>query len=191
MDWKSLTSKLDPFIAKMDPYMKKLDPLVDKAKEMGVKTLDFTQRQMQSTPLVLKTQAELDALRSAKRLIVITYDQADVSSREVLLRAPVWATKAWSDAAELRFVEKSASPDIVSSLGVTTPVDMRVWYTGEETFRGSEVPAILGWWKTRCYDGKTETVDSPSQAREDTKKQEKIENLETEKPELVDPLAGK
>lgn len=184
MDWKSLTSKLDPFITKMDPYMKKLDPLMDKAKEMGVKTLDFTQRQMQSTPLVLKTQAELDALRSAKRLIVIVYDQADASSREVLLRAPVWATKAWSDAAELRFVEKSASPDIVSSLGVTTPVDMRVWYIGEETFRGNEVAAILEWWKTRCYDGKEKVTDNAQVVEKDQKK-------DTPKTDVPDPLEGK
>ena len=180
MDWKSLTSKLDPLISKMDPYMKKLDPLVGKAKEIGVKTLDFTQRQMQSTPLVLKTQTELDALRSAKRLIVIVYDQSDASSRELLLRAPVWATKAWSDAAELRWVEKSTSPDIVSSLGVTTPVDMRVWYIGEETFHGSDVTAILEWWKTRCYDGK------PTDNGE-----LKMDNVEQQEIQQKDPLAGK
>ena len=156
MDWKSLTSKFDPFIAKMDPYVKKLDPLMDKAKEMGLKTLDFTQRQIQSTPIVLKTQSELDTLRTIKRLIVITYDQSDASSHEILLRSPVWVTKAWSDAAELRFVERSASPDIVSSLGVTTPLDMRVWYIGTETFHANDIGPILEWWKTRCYDGKSE-----------------------------------
>ncbi len=170
MDWKSLTSKLDPLFAKMDPYMKTLDPLVDKAKEMGVKTLDFTQRQMQSTSIVLKTQAELDALRSSKRLIVIVYDQSDALSREVLLRAPVWATKAWSDAAELRWVEKSASPDIVSSLGVTTAVDMRVWYIGTETFHATEVLSILEWWKNRCYDRNESITDSSQVIEKDQKK---------------------
>lgn len=148
MDWKSLTSKLDPLKAKFDPF-------IEKAKDAGIKTLDFTQRQMQNTPLVLKTEKDLDALRDKKRLIVITYDQADPLSREILLRAPVWATRAWSDAAELRFIEKSASPDIVSSLGITTPVDMHVWYIGELTAHLTDTSAIVEWWKTRCYDGKT------------------------------------
>lgn len=151
MDWKSLTSKMNPLLEKVQPYIKKLDPLVDKTKEMGIKTLDFTQRQLQSTPIVLKTLAELDALRTHKRLIVICYDEKDPISREILLHYPVWATKAWSDAADLRFVEITASPDIVSSLGVATAVDMRVWYIGEETFHATEVTDIIGWWKMRNY----------------------------------------
>lgn len=151
MDWKSLTSKMNPLFEKVQPYIKKLDPLVDKTKEMGIKTLDFTQRQLQSTPIVLKTLSELDALRTSKRLIVICYDEKDPLSREILLRSLVWATKAWSDATELRFVETSASPDIISSLGVTTAVDMRVWYIGEETFHCTDVEPILKWWQTRNY----------------------------------------
>ena len=186
MDWKSLTSKLDPLKAKLAPYTKKLDPFVEKAKEMGVKTLDFTQRQMQNTPLVLKTQKELDDVRSAKRLIVITYDQSDVSSRELLLRAPVWATRAWSDATELRWVERSASPDIVSSLGVTTPVDMHVWYMSQETFHGKDVESILAWWKTRCYDGKSMNNEELIMHNDKPSKP-------TQEPEKTtsDPLAGK
>jgi hypothetical protein len=41
MNWNSLTSKLDPYF--------------DKAKEAGYKALDFTQKQLQNTPIVLKT----------------------------------------------------------------------------------------------------------------------------------------
>lgn len=173
MDWKSLTSKLDPLKAK-------LDPLIEKAKDAGIKTLDFTQRQMQNTPLVLKTEKDLDTLRDKKRLIVITYDQADPLSREILLRAPVWATRAWSDAAELRFVEKSTSPDIVSSLGVTTPVDMHVWYIGQLTAHITDVPTIVEWWKTRCYDGKP--IDNWKLI---------MDNVEQQETNQKDPLAVK
>lgn len=188
MDWKSLTSKMNPLLEKVQPYIKKLDPLVDKTKEMGVKTLDFTQKQLQNTPIVLKTLAEFDAIRTSKRLIVICYDEKDPLSREILLRSLVWATKAWSDAAELRFVEKSASPDIISSLGVVTAVDMRVWYIGEETFHASEVSSILEWWKTRNYiatenwEQKNNNLDS---------QWEKTPEVKIEKPEIFDPLAGK
>jgi len=153
MDWKSLAAKLDPYIQKMDPLVKKLDPYVDKAKDAGFKALDFTQKQLQNTPLVLKNQGELDTLRTSKRAILIAYDESDELAREVLLRSPVWSTWAWSDAAELRFVEVGSTPDIVRSLSITTPLDMRVWYIGQETFHATEIEDIKKWWKTRCYNG--------------------------------------
>jgi hypothetical protein len=137
----------------------KLDPFFDKAKEAGYKALDFTQKQLQNTPIVLKTIDEYTLLRTSKRFVLIAYDEKDPIAREILLRSPVWSAQAWSDAAELRFVEISSAPDIIRNLGITTSMDMRVWYAGEETFRGSDIDSIKKWWKTRCYDGK-DIVDS-------------------------------
>jgi hypothetical protein len=121
MDWNTLTSKLDPLIAKMDPY-------IDQAKNAGYKALDFTQKQLQNTPIVLKTVGEYELLRTSKRLILIAYDESDPLAREILLRSPVWSAQAWSDASELRFVEVSSATDIVRNLGIIAPIDMRVWY---------------------------------------------------------------
>ena len=149
MDWKSLTTKLDPLMAKLDPFF-------DKAKNAGYKALDFTQKQLQNTPLVLKTLEEYNLLRSSKRFILISYDETDPLAREVLLRSPVWSAQAWSDAAEFRFVEASNASDIIQTLGITSAIDMRVWYTGEETFHSTDLESIKTWWKTRCYDGKKE-----------------------------------
>jgi hypothetical protein len=146
MDWKSLTSKLDPYIQKMNPY-------IEKAKDAGYKALDFTQKQLQNTPIVLKTLDEYNLLRTSKRFVLIAYDETDILSREVILRSPVWSTYAWSDAAEIRFLEISSAPDIVKNLGIVGPVDMHVWYLGAETAHLTNVEAIKSWWKSRNYDG--------------------------------------
>ncbi len=159
MDWKSLTAKLDPLTTKLSPYL-------DKAKNAGFRALDFTQKQLQNTPIVLKTLEEYTILRESKRFILIAYDETDPLAREVLLRSPVWGTQAWSDAAEIRFVEVSSAPDIVRNLDITTPLDMRVWYTGNETFHGTDVESIKNWWKTRCYDGIESQKDISSQDQE-------------------------
>jgi hypothetical protein len=180
MDWNTLTSKLDPL-------MTKLDPLFEKAKDAGYKALDFTQKQLQNTPIVLKTIGEYELLRTSKRSVLITYDESDPLSREIILRSPVWSAQAWSDAAELRFVEVSSGPDIVRNLGITTPVDMRVWYTGNETFHSTDPEAIKKWWKMRCYDGKE--MDQGSVSNDQTK--DKNQKTETSSPDIIDPLAGK
>lgn len=153
MDWKSLTEKLNPLTEKLNPYL-------DKAKDAGFRALDFTQKQLQSTPIVLKTLEEYTLLRESKRFILISYDETDPLAREVLLRSPVWSTQAWSDAAEIRFVEVSSAPEIVRNLDITTALDMRVWYTGNETFHATDVESIKNWWKTRCYDGASEELIS-------------------------------
>lgn len=156
MDWKSLTAKLNPLTAKLNPFL-------EKAKDVGFKALDFTQKQLQNTPIVLKTLEEYTLLRESKRFILIAYDESDPLAREVLLRSPVWSTQAWSDAAEIRFIEISSAPDIVRNLNITTPLDMRVWYSGTETFHGSDVEALKHWWKTRCYDGTDTETKFPSE----------------------------
>ncbi len=95
---------------------KKTMPFVDKAKEAGFKALDFTQKQMQSTPIVLKNVAEFEALKSEKRLIIITYKEADPVAREILLRTPMWGAQAWTDAATLRFLIADQTPELASHL---------------------------------------------------------------------------
>lgn len=70
--------------------MSKLDPLLIQAKEMGNKAIDFTQKKLQSTPLVIKNLTELDELRLSKRFILISYDALDPNTSDIILHAPVW-----------------------------------------------------------------------------------------------------
>jgi len=65
MDWNALKQKTSSYLQKATPY-------VEKAKQYGGKALDFTQKQIQNTPIVLKTVAEYETLVvDAKRLILI------------------------------------------------------------------------------------------------------------------------
>ncbi len=180
MDWKSLTSKLDPYIEKMDPYL-------EKAKDAGYKALDFTQRQLQNTPIVLKNMEEYRLLLTSKRFILIAYDEKNPLSREIVLRSPVWSAQAWSDAAEIRFVEISKAPDIITHLGITNPVDMHIWYLGEETAHITDVESIKSWWKDRSYDGTVSTSANiaPSKTPD-------VSHTDSALPgDTIDPLAGK
>ncbi|MFZ2255787.1 MAG: hypothetical protein WAW59_07915 [Patescibacteria group bacterium] len=64
---------------------------------------------------------------------------------------PVWATQAWTDAAELKYLEISQNQDLVKTLKVVGPLEMRVAYMGEEYGRFHTVEEIKSWWKARNY----------------------------------------
>ncbi|MDD2694164.1 MAG: hypothetical protein PHY14_04530 [Candidatus Gracilibacteria bacterium] len=147
MDWNALKQKTSSYLQKATPY-------VEKAKQYGGKALDFTQKQIQNTPIVLKTVAEYETLVvDAKRLILIGYDETNPLSQELLLWTPVWSTQAWSDNASLRFFSLQTSPEIARQFGFTSGVDMRVFYVGEETLHLTDMGTIKTWWKNRYYDG--------------------------------------
>lgn len=147
MNWEALKQKTIPF--------------VDKAKAAGIKALDFTQKQMQSTPITIKNVAEFETLKAEKRLIIITYKESEPLAREILLRTPMWGAQAWTDAATLRFLVADQTPELVAHLGITTPVDMKVWYNGKKTYEANSFDSILAWWDTRCY---TKSIDEASVA---------------------------
>ena len=186
MDFSALTKKFKDATA---PLAEKAAPFLDKAKDAGFKAIDFTQKQLQNTPIVLKTVNEYTDLLTKKRVVLIAYNETHPDAKEILLRSPIWSAKAWSDAAEVRFVEISKESEIASHLDIKTPVDMKVWYIGEETFHGTDVASIMKWWETRCYDGKP----GEETAKEETKEAPKAEKMEakTEETAPADPLSDK
>ena len=122
MNWNDLKQKASPYLEKLTPY-------VEKGKIYGAKALDFTQKQLQNTPIVLKNVSEYESyLALSKRLILIGYNEEDPVTQEVLLRGPIWSTMAWSDNASLRFFSIQSSGELATHLGITSPVDMRVYY---------------------------------------------------------------
>lgn len=64
---------------------------------------------------------------------------------------PIWATQAWTDAASLKYIELSASPDLAQTLGIKEVLEMRVSYMEEEYGRFTTIDSIKEWWKTRNY----------------------------------------
>ncbi len=119
MDWKKLTETMTPYISKMDPYL-------DRAKQYGKKAAEFTEEQIQMTPLFIKTQAEYDTLITEKRVILIAYDETQPIAQEIRLLSLLWLTRAFMDTARLRYVSLVESRDLATHLGLMSPLDMRV-----------------------------------------------------------------
>lgn len=194
MDFAAFKKKFQDATA---PLAEKAAPFLEKAKVAGYKAMDFTQKQLQNTPIVMKTVDEYKDFLTKKRIILIAYDETSLESREILLRTPLWSTQAWSDAAEIRFVETSKESELTTHLAIQTAVDMKVWYIWEETFHGSDVASIMKWWEKRCYDGKYE--DTPKDEKKETtapditqpQTETNVEAKPEPIPETVDPLAGK
>ena len=194
MDFAAFKKKFQDATA---PLAEKAAPFLEKAKVAGYKAMDFTQKQLQNTPIVMKTVDEYKDFLTKKRIILIAYDENSLESREILMRTPLWSTQAWSDAAEIRFVETSKESELTTHLAIQTAVDMKVWYIWEETFHGSDVASIMKWWEKRCYDGKYE--DTPKDEKKETtapditqpQTETNVEAKPEPIPETVDPLAGK
>jgi hypothetical protein len=161
MNWQNITDKLNPYIAKMDPYL-------DKAKQYGQKAAEFAEDQIQTTPLFVRNQAEYDALVTEKRVVLIAYDESDPVSQDIRLLSPVWLTRAFMDTARLRYISLRESSDLAASLGLISPLDMRVVYQGQETVHLTTMADIRAWWQSPVYI-KTESSDQAP----------------------IDPLAGK
>ena len=194
MDFAAFKKKFQDATA---PLAEKAAPFLEKAKVAGYKAMDFTQKQLQNTPIVMKTVDEYKDFLTKKRIILIAYDEKSLESREILMRTPLWSTQAWSDAAEIRFVETSKESELTTHLAIQTAVDMKVWYIWEETFHGNDVASIMKWWEKRCYDGKYE--DTPKDEKKETtapditqpQTETNVEAKPEPIPETVDPLAGK
>ena len=161
MNWQNITDKLNPYIAKMDPYL-------DRAKQYGKKAAEFAEEQIQTTPLFVRSQAEYDALITDKRVIIIAYDETDLVAQEIRLLSPVWLTRAFMDTARLRYISLTESRDLAMSLGLTSPLDMRVIYQWQETAHLTDISDSKSWWLSPVYT-----------------------NIEPKDQPITDPLAGK
>jgi hypothetical protein len=102
MDWNKITNTLNPYLTK--------------AKEFGKKAAEFTENQIQTTPIFIKTQAEYDALINEKRVILISYDETHAVANDIRLFSTMWITRAFVDNAKIKFISLTQSRDLVSNL---------------------------------------------------------------------------
>jgi hypothetical protein len=141
MDWTALS-------AKAKPWLDKTKPLVDKAKTYSSHAVSFVGKQIEATPIFLTTEEAYNIHMSSKRAILIAYDNRDPQSETIRLMMPVWATQAWTDASELKYIEISGNEELARNLKIVGPLEMRISYMGDEYAR----------LHTRCYRRDTETV---------------------------------
>jgi hypothetical protein len=167
MDWKSLTAKAQPWIDKTKPWLDKTKPLVAKAKSYGSSAVSLIGEQIEATPLFITTEESYNIHISARRAIIIAYDNRDTVSESIRLMMPIWATQAWTDAAELKYIEISGNEELARNLNITGPLEMRISYIGDEYARLHTLDEITSWWKARCYKkdtpiNETQTVEAVS-----------------------------
>lgn len=139
MDWNQLKQKALPF--------------VEKAKDYGFKAIDFSQKQLKNTDMILRTEEEFLRVTKKRRAIVLAYDETTLPSKELLLRVPLWGAQAWTDTADFRLISFTSNPEFREILGAKTNEYLAVWFDGRKTFEASSPQDILAWWKDRCYDG--------------------------------------
>ncbi len=132
-------------------FTEKMTPYVNKAKEYWQKAVKFTENQIQTTPLFIKTQAEYDAVITEKRVVIIWYDEAHTLATEIQLLSTVWLTRAFMDNTKLRFIWLSESSDFARNIGIIGPLDMRVRFEWEETYHFNDITEIKKWWQATVY----------------------------------------
>lgn len=108
----NLSKSFEKLKNRVSPYIEKAHPYVKKAKVYGGKALDFTVKQAQATPLFIRTEEAFNIHASAKRAILIAYDETDEDVKNILLFLPIWASKAWIDGAELRYISLAEDKDL-------------------------------------------------------------------------------
>jgi hypothetical protein len=162
MDFKKFTQDLK---AKTSPFLEKAK---DYTKTYSEKALDFTAKQASTTPLFLSTEEAFNIHASAKRSILIAYDETDNDVKNILLLLPIWGSKAWMDNAELRYISLRENGDLAKTLKITWPIEMRIGYNGEQYLQTNNIKEIKEWWKNRCYIDKKNTEESQKKSEEDT-----------------------
>jgi hypothetical protein len=165
MDWTTLT-------AKVQPWLDKAKPLVAQAKTYWSSAVSLIGKQIEATPIFLTTEEAYNIHMSSKRAILIAYDNRDSQSESIRLMMPVWATQAWTDAAELKYIEISGNEELARNLNIVGLLEMRISYMGDEYARLHTLDDIRNWWKARCY-----------------KKDTPVNTVEVDTTNSVDPLA--
>ena len=153
MDLKKISDNLQTTTT---PFIKKV---IDYWKDYSGKALEFTTKQIAMGSSFLNTEEEVNIHASAKRSILIAYDENDRELSTLFLLMPIWAPKAWMDNAELRYISIRENRELARTLEIVWPIEMRVSYYGNTYLKTNSFSEIKAWWKKRTY--KKEEVTPP------------------------------
>lgn len=152
MDWTALKTKALELKDRGKVITDKVLPYVEKVTK-------FTEAQFQATPLVLKNLESFEAEKKAKKYLVLALDSSDESYAKLMLRYPLFASKAWTMNATLRVVDASLSPDLVVGIKLITLPVLIIHYQGVEYQRATGLDAILAWFDHPCFYDDAESDD--------------------------------
>ncbi len=156
----------------------------EKAKELGNKALEFAGDNLAKTPLFVQDGESYTKLIAEKRAIILAFDEKNEIEKEVMMMLPVWQAQAFVDSATFRYMNNEKSDRLITEHTYTLPLEMRVFFEGNETLRLNTIEDIKTWWKQKNRDYKGENTK-----KSETKTEEKIQENTEETP--IDPLSAK
>lgn len=93
-----------------------------------------------------------------KRVIIIAFDENNDSEKEIVKMFPIWQTKAFIDTTSLRYMNIEKSEMLLKEKNFSLPLEMRIFFEGNETQRINDLEAIKNWWKSEKRDYKGEKI---------------------------------
>lgn len=111
MNWNTLIEKTKNLTEKGRPILKK-------AKTYGSDAIAFVGKQVEQTPIFIKTEEEYNIEVSKKRSIIIAYDNTNPNNEFVRIMIPVWSSLAWTDTASMRYIELSNNSELSKNLNI-------------------------------------------------------------------------
>lgn len=140
MDWKTIKQKAVEIKDKGKDIAEKTIPYFEKAAT-------FTQNQFQASPLVLKNLEEYEKCKKDRKFLVIVVDKKEASYKTMLLKYPLFASKAWTMSATLRLIDISLTPDFIVPLKIESNPLLVIYYEEDEYKRLTGSESIANWFK--------------------------------------------
>ena len=172
-----------------------IDLTLEKAKNLGNKTLEFAGDTLSQTSLFVQNEDDYLEKLKKKRLVVIAFDENSQIEKDLMLNLAVWQSKAFVDIATLKYLNREKSEKIIQDFGYVLPLEMRIFFQGEEVARFYDFAEIESWWnadKRDYFEKKSEENISENNENISENNENISENIisETKKePSSEDPLA--
>lgn len=156
MDFNSLKQKFADFTK----------TATEKAKEVGDKALEFAGETLSKTPLFLHDNLEYKKILESKRAVIIAFDEKNEIEKEVMKMLPIWQSQAFIDTTAFRYLNQEKSDILIKEENYVLPLEMRVFFEGNETHRFHDIEAVKAWWKEekRDYAGEKNFSSSKNNA---------------------------
>lgn len=129
-----------------------IDLTLEKAKNLGNKTLEFAGDTLSQTSLFLQNEDDYLEKLKKKRLVVIAFDENSQIEKDLMLNLAVWQSKAFVDIATLKYLNREKSEKIIQDFGYILPLEMRIFFQGEEVARFYDFAEIEAWWNADKRD---------------------------------------
>ena len=129
-----------------------IDLTLEKAKNLGNKTLEFAGDTLSQTSLFVQNEDDYLEKLKKKRLVVIAFDENSQIEKDLMLNLAVWQSKAFVDIATLKYLNREKSEKIIQDFGYILPLEMRIFFQGEEVARFYDFAEIEAWWNADKRD---------------------------------------